>query len=400
MSRLSVVKNVSDFYSVFGQIVLLLLIQVGGLGVMAVATLVFLAMRKKISYGERLMMQHALSADTNEGVVRAMRRLVAVTFIIEGAGFIALLPEMIGAFGAGGIFRALFVSVSAFCNAGIQNLGGEGMPVFSKSVSVLLSISFCAVLGGLGFAAIVDILFKKFRYRKFSLHTRLVLTVTGLLLLFGTAVVLGCEYRNPATLGGMGFGGKLLNAFFLATNAQSTAGFDTVRIGDLTDASRFVLIFLSAVGASPGSTGGGIKTATLAILVICAFSGSGADGTVSYGKRKISRETILRAVGVACFSLALMFVGTLALLLTESGNTQIQSLYNLENILLETTSAWTTAGLSTGMTPYLSAGGKLLLIVLMFVGRMGPITLMMAFGRNANGNGPRIDYADAHILIG
>lgn len=392
------VVNTAAYYSVFGQAVILLLIQIGGLGIMAAATIVFLALRKKISYNERLMMQHALAAETNEGVVKAMRRLLCTALAVEGIGFAAMLPEMIIRFGAGGIFKALFVSVSAFCNAGLQNLDGAGLTPFAASVSVLLSIAFAAILGGLGFAVVADILSKKFKYSKFSLNTKIVLVTTGILLPFGTLFFLASEYGN--TMSGMTFGEKLLNAFFLAANAQATAGFNAIEVGRLTAPSKFVVLFLSAVGAGPGSTGGGIKTTTLAVLVVCAFSRPRADGAPVVGKRGIGRETVRRAVGAACFSLALMFVGTLLLLLTESGNAQIQSLYGLENILLETTSAWSTSGLSAGITPGLTAGGKLVLIALMFAGRIGPITLAMAFGRNAGRADAKIGYADANIMIG
>ncbi len=400
--------DIASGFTIFGQCIIILLMQTGGLGFMAMATLVFLAIRKRITLRERMAIQDSLNQETHQGVIRMTKKIFIGTFIIEGAGFLLLLPFFIINFGAIGAFKALFTAVSAFCNCGLDNLGDTAAGAFSSlsgfgggeyygRVVVLLSICFLIVLGGLGFAVITDVIEKK-RFRKFRLHTKLALAVTGILLASGVIVYMAAEYNNPDTLGGMSFFDKLLNSFALAVFPR-TSGFSAVATDKLTPASTLFSMFLMFIGASPASTGGGIKTTTAAILLIGAWYGFRDGGETTAGGRTITRRAILKSLAVFLFALLLVLLVTMVIMATESGSQVAEGgLYSLENLLFEAVSAFSTTGLSRGVTPLLSAAGKYLIMLLMFCGRLGPLTIGLMFIKS--GKPQLLKYPDAYIMIG
>ncbi|MDR3318303.1 MAG: Trk family potassium uptake protein [Clostridiales bacterium] len=398
------VYDTGAFFNIFGQIVILLLIQIGGLGVMAVATLVFTLIRKKISYSERLMLQQTLSSDAAGGVVKMTRYLLACSAIIEGAGFVLLLPGFIIEYGAAGIFKALFTAVSSFCNAGIDVCGasvtgGFSISPLAGSVSVLLSMSFLVILGGLGFTVILDVVRRRTRFKKYALHTKLVLIAAAVLLAAGTLFFLVAEYDNPDTLGGMNFGQKLLNAFFLAVTPR-TAGFSVFPPDSLTAISRFFTMFLMIIGGSPASTAGGVRTTTIVILLFIIVSAARDKRSVIIAKRRINFRTAMRAVSMLFFAVALIVIGTLVLFAVEAGNPDMAKYYSLEHIIYEVIAALSTAGLTLGITPHLSAVSKLTLALLMFVGKLGPLTLGLLFASKTGGIKPIVLYPDANVIVG
>ncbi len=270
------VRSTAVDFSAFGQVVLLLLIQVGGLGIMTLATLVFMLIGKRITLRDRVALQEALGQDHIKGIVRLVRNIVIMTAVIECAGAVLLLPFFCVKNGAIGIWQAVFVSVSAFCNAGFDILGTASSPYaslteFNGNAGVLLTVGALIILGGLGFTVINDILNNKFRFGRYSLHTKIVLVATLILILFGTLFFICSEYLSAA-YDGLNFGQKLLNSIFQSVTAR-TAGFNAIDQNSMSQPGIILTCILMFIGASPGGTGGGIKTTTFAVIVLMAFAG-------------------------------------------------------------------------------------------------------------------------------
>ncbi|MDR2202026.1 MAG: Trk family potassium uptake protein [Clostridiales bacterium] len=391
---------VGFYFTGFGQAVLLLLVQIGGLGFMTVTTLVLMLMRKKILFRDRLAIGAALNESGNKGILRLTRKIVLMTLITEFAGMLALIAPFCGRNGAVGVWQAAFTSVSAFCNAGFDIFARSandfsGLNAYIDDVTVSLTIAFLIIAGGLGFAVISDVFKNKFRFKRFSFHTKLVLTVTGILLVAGWAFIFGVEYSNPATLGGHSAGVKLLSSFFQSVSCR-TAGFSTVNQSDLRSASKFLCDILMFIGASPGSTGGGIKTTTFAVLVMTLVSGLKGRGGVAIGKHSVNQKTVYKSISVTAASLILVSALATLLLLTEK-NYVPASLLSFENVLHDSFSAFSTVGLTTNIIPYLSPIGKLFVAVVMFCGRVGLIPVAAAFSGTG---GDLIRYPEAVIPVG
>ena len=403
VTGLTVIDTTFSF-TAFGHVVIILLIQTGGLGVMGIATLVFFAIRKKITLTDRLAMQQAVGDVPSSKVVGYIRNMVITTVCIEAIGAIALMPALVSKFGASGIFKAVFISVSSFCNAGFDILGGTNNPMGSltgyfDNVSVMLSVSFLIVLGGIGFWVIIDVLSFRKKHR-LMLHTKIVLIATAVILILSTLFFLTAEWNN--TLADMNFGQKLLNAFFMAVTPR-TAGYYSVNVSQMTLFSRFFTVLLMFIGASPASTGGGIKITTAVILLFMIFSGLKNQNRIVLDKRYISSRIIMRAVAVAVIFILIAITVTIGLMITESTNGALKTagLYSLENLLFETVSGLCTVGLTLNTTPLLSAGGKILIMLAMFLGRVGPLSIGLIFLKKINSNiEEKIRYPEAMIIIG
>lgn len=387
------VRSTAVDFSAFGQVVLLLLIQVGGLGIMTLATLVFMLIGKRITLRDRVALQEALGQDHIKGIVRLVRNIVIMTAVIECAGAVLLLPFFCVKNGAIGIWQAVFVSVSAFCNAGFDILGTASSPYaslteFNGNAGVLLTVGALIILGGLGFTVINDILNNKFRFGRYSLHTKIVLVATLILILFGTLFFICSEYLSAA-YDGLNFGQKLLNSIFQSVTAR-TAGFNAIDQNSMSQPGIILTCILMFIGASPGGTGGGIKTTTFAVIVLMAFAGLRNREEITVGKCNIKIKTGFRAVTIATMSIILILVGALVISAT---NGQL----DVNLIAFETISAFATVGLSMGICPALSVGAKFMLILIMFVGRLGPLSIGMIFSKRDTLN---IKYPSANIMIG
>lgn len=388
-----VVVDTGTYFSRFGQIVILLLIQIGGLGFMTMGTMIAFLAGKKISLKNRLLMQKALGYNSLAGVIRLVRRILLGTFIVEMIGAVFLSFTFIPVYGVGkGIFFSLFHSVSAFCNAGFDLIGnGVSLIPFQGNPIVVLTICMLVVVGGLGFTAIFDILEKR-KFKKLSLNTKIVLSTTAILLILGFVAVLVFEWGNKATLGSMNLSGRILAALFHSVTPR-TAGFNTLVLTDLSMSVVFVTIMLMFVGGSPSSTAGGIKTTTLATLVISVRSiVKGREDSNAF-HRKLPMEAIKNATAVFSISMALVVLVTLFLTVTEPN-------HSLMEILFETVSAFATVGLSLGITPELSVLGKLIVALTMFAGRIGPITLVLALTGAKESTRTLYHYPEDKITIG
>ena len=393
-----IVVDTAVYFSLFGQIVILILIQIGGLGFITLTALVFLIMGKKITYERRVTIQESLNQDKVQGVVKLVKNIIQLVFIVEFIGFLCLAPSMVSIYGWGdGLFKALFLSISAFCNAGFDILGTSttqfaSLAPFAQSALILLPIMFLIVIGGIGFIVIFDI-GKRFKGQKLSLHTKVVLSVTAILI-FGSALLFGIlEWNNPNTIGNMSFGNKIVNILFQSITPR-TAGFTTFDQAGMTQASLFLTNALMFIGGSPASTAGGIKTTTLVVLLIAIFKSENANGNIAFFKKKVSTKMVKKSLRVIVLALILVIMSTFMLCAFEGGNVTIsQALY-------ESISAISTVGLSLGITPILSAGSKIVLVFLMFVGRVGAMTLTLALANRKHNINDDIEYPDSKILIG
>jgi trk system potassium uptake protein TrkH len=357
---------------------------------MTAATIVFILLGKKITLRERLVIQEALNQLSLQGVVRLVYIIVFMTLAIEVVGVLILSFRFIPLYGfATGIFYAAFHAVSAFCNAGFDLIGGyRSLTPFALDFFVSGTVAILFILGGLGFTVLLEV-YQRRRVARLTLHAKMVLSITLILLATGTLVVLALEYNNPNTLGQFGFWGKLLNAFFTAATPR-TAGFNTIPTDGLIQPTLFFLLALMFIGASPGSTGGGIKTTTFGSLLITVFSTVHGDEEPVLFKRRLPVEIVNKALTVVFISFLLVFFATLALSLTEQRP--------LMDVFFEAVSAFGTVGLSTGITPQLSQLGRIVVILTMFAGRVGPLTLVFAFAQRAHKR--PVHYTSERILIG
>ena len=384
-------------FSLFGQIVLLLLIQVGGLGFMVFATLIMSMLGHRISLRERLLIRESMNVSSLSGLVQLtwIYGLMALSIELLGAGLLSI--RMIPLYGPGkGLWYALFHAVSAFCNAGFDLFGHfASLTGFAQDPLVLLAISLMIVLGGLGFSVILETLRAREGFRGLSLHTRIVLISTGVLLAAGTLFYLLAEGQNPGTLNGetAGFGAKLLNAFFQSVTMR-TAGFNSVNLLSMNDGSKLFSCLLMLIGASPASTGGGIKTTTVAAVVLLVISVIKGENEVNLSGRRLSGELTHRALAVTAIALAMLFSGTLLIVLFEGGR------FSLADILFETSSAVATVGVSAIGSPHLTLASRIVLLPMMFLGRVGPLTLAAALANRQGSSKTHIKYPEEQIMIG
>ena len=390
--------DTASHWSYFGKTVIICLIQIGGLGFMSFATLFALILGKRVSLKERLILQEAVNATYISGIVKLVKYILSFTFAIEGIGALILLTQFVPEYGLKkGIYYSLFHAISAFCNAGFDLIGDSLLPYQNNAV-VILTISILVIIGSLGFAVLLD-LFNASQSTRFYTHTKFVLTLTAIFLISGTVFIFIMEYNNPETLGSMGVGGKLLNAFFASVSAR-TAGFYSVPLMDLTTGSIFLYFILMFIGGSPGSTAGGVKTTTVGLICLTVISGLRGKEDTELFKRRISKDVIYKAFSILFLSIMIVITITMLLSNTESDTLVNGQLIPLENLIFEAISAFGTVGVTLGITPYLSFAGKLLIILTMYIGRVGPITLVMAITRQKKKNAGNIKYPEAKILIG
>jgi trk system potassium uptake protein TrkH len=383
-----IVVNTKEYFSTFGHFVILVLIQFGGLGIMTMATMVVLAIGKRISLKEKLLMQEALNTSNIKGLTRLVLLIVKTTLIIEGIAALILTFRFIPDFGMpNALGMGIFHAVSAFCNAGFD-IFGDSLVRFVNDPIVNLIITTLIILGGIGFSVMMDVYYSR-RKKNFSLHTKIVLTATLVLLVFGSIVFFALEYSNPDTIGELSISGKAWASYFLSVTPR-TAGFNTVETGSLTTATLFITITLMFVGASSGGTGGGVKTTTFGAILINVFATiTNKEDTNIYG-RKLPKEVISKAFTIVFIAMMWIVLVTIILSITE----------NMEfiDILFETVSAFGTVGLSTGITGSLSSIGKVMIIITMFIGRLGPMTLAVAFSRQAMRQ--IVKYPEEQIVVG
>lgn len=388
--------NIGQTFSVFGQIVLLLLIQFGGLGIVTFTTMVLWMFRRRITLSDRMLIQSAYNLDTLSGLVRLTIRILKVTLCLEGMGAVGYAFVFIPEFGLKGIWYSVFHAVSAFCNAGIDLLGGNSFCGYRGNVIVNLTTVFLIIVSGLGFPVYWEVARvagphrKKGPYpRKMNLQAKIVLAATLTLVLAGTALTLLFEYDNPDTLGLLSWPEKGLAALFQSVTLR-TAGFATIPQENFRPASCLVYLVFMFIGGSPAGTAGGVKTVTIVMLIASMLANIKGKKDVTVMNRKIADETIRRCVAIVTFSFSVLVVLTVALLAVQRSG--------FLDTLYEMTSAIATVGLSRGLTGALYPAGKLIVTLTMYLGRIGPITLALVF--NSRTPADNISYADSKVIIG
>ncbi len=389
-----VVVDTGTYWNTFGQVVILILIQMGGLGFMTMASTLAILAGRRISLKERIVMQESMGSVSLSGVVRITKYAVIMTFIFEAIGAFILSFRFIPMYGqAKGIYYSIFHSISAFCNAGFDIMGnGKSLTEFVSDPLVSLTISFLIIFGGLGFVVILELLRFK-RPRKWSLNTKLVVYTTLSLLLFGFIFFFSTEFYNPKTLGNLDFGGKLLGSFFGSVTPR-TAGFNTVDTASLMPATMMMTMVLMFIGGSPSSTAGGVKTTTVSVLIITILSIlKGKSDTEALGRR-IARETVNKAIAILGIGITVMVSAITLLSITEAGASFFE-------ICFESISALGTVGLSVGLSAKLTMVGKLVLSITMFLGRVGALTMLFAATSKLKRNQMvTIKYAEEKVVVG
>ena len=368
-------------WSVFGQVVILLLIQIGGLGVVTIISAVMILFHKRMGIGDRLLLQDAFNLNSLSGIVRFVKRVILGTFLVEGMGAVLYMTVFLPEFGWKGIWISVFTSISAFCNAGIDIIGENSLCDYATNPMINLVTGLLIILSGIGYIVWWDVLQnirksagkRRKIFKNLTLHSKIAISTSLILVFGGGLMIFLLEYHNPLTIGGLSLFDKIQVSLFQSVTTR-TAGFATVPQQDLTNASSLLCLLLMFIGGSPVGTAGGIKTVTVAVLAVSALATIQNKNEVTLFHRNISKQAVNKAVAVTAMSFGIMFVSTLLL----SAVTNADAL----DILYETVSATATVGLTRDLTPSLNVAGKAIIIATMYLGRVGPISLALALNSN------------------
>lgn len=368
-------------WTLFGQVIIALLAQIGGLGVITFTTIFLIILRKKIGLKERLLIQAAYNLDTIQGLVILIKKIIKGTLAVEGVGALLYMTVFVPEYGAIGIWKSMFNAVSAFCNAGMDVLGESSLQQYVANPIVNFTTMSLIILGGLGFPVWWNVI-EVFRYdhseytclkdsvHHLRLHSKVVLAITGGLIVGGAAIILALEYNNETTLGALPFWQKLQAALFQSVTTR-TAGFFTISQSSLRTPTAFVCCLLMFIGGSPSGTAGGIKTTTFAILTMTVISIIRGRNDTEMFERKVSGAVVRRALAIFMVSLTVMLLSVIALAVVQPAP--------FIDCFYEAVSAIATVGLSRDLTPFLTPTGKIIIIITMYIGRIGPISLALFF---------------------
>lgn len=392
-----VVVDTATHWNLFGQIVIIILIQVGGLGFMTVTTLFALITKKRINLKERLLIQEALNQIDLSGLVKLTRYVLLMTFIIEGIGALTLSTVFIPEFGlVKGLWFSIFHAISAFCNAGFDLMGTVSGPFTSltryvNNITISITISLLIILGGIGFPVILDVVKNK-KLSKLNIHSKVVLLTTTVLIITGMVFMFFIEYSNSKTLGDLSLKGKILSSLFQSVTPR-TAGFNTIDLTAMNQGSMFIMIILMFIGASPCSTGGGIKTTTVATIILSVRSFIFAKEDIEVFERRVGLGAVRKSVGIFFIGISVVVIGILLINLTQDSFDLIESAF-------EVVSAFATVGSSIGGSPNLNMFGKIVIMMYMFMGRVGFLTIFIALLSKNNVKKQVIRFPEGKIIVG
>ena len=385
-----VVQDTGSYWSIFGQAVILALIQIGGLGVVTVAVSVFMLSGRKISLMQRSTMQDAISAPKVGGIVRLTKFILRGTFLIEALGAVLLFPVFCRDFGIKGIWMSVFHSISAFCNAGFDILGTTdhtfvSLTGYSRNIWLNIVIMLLIILGGIGFLTWEDFYTNKFKFKRYRMQSKVILITTAILIIAPAVFFFACDFGNlPA-------GKRLLASVFQSVTTR-TAGFNTEDLSLMTEAGKAVMILLMLIGGSPSSTAGGMKTTTFALLLLNVLATFQSRDDVTAFGRRIDVGVIKNAATIAMMYFILFFAGGMTISVYEG--------LPLSSCLFEAASAVGTVGLSRGLTAVLNTPAKWIVIFTMYLGRIGPLTLGAAVVSRAQKRTKDVHLAEENIMIG
>lgn len=391
-----VVVDTSLHWSVFGKTVIIILIQIGGLGFMSISAAIAIIFRKKINLRQRVLIKEALNQNQLSGSVRLIINVIKFTFVIEIIGSMILATVFIPQFGiVKGIGYSIFHSISAFCNAGFD-LMGKTSGAYSSLISyynnpiVVFTICALIILGGIGFGVMVCVGSKR-KFRSYDLTSKLAIITTAILIVIGTALIFFGEYKNPGTIGNMNSWDKFEVSFFQSVTTR-TAGFGTLDFSKLRESTLFIMIILMFIGASPASTGGGIKTTTLAVIAMAVRAFIKQQDEITVFKKRINKYIFRKALGVFVIAIITVVIGTYLINVTQGKQ------FNLLASAFEVSSAFATVGLSVAGSSNLNLFGKILIIFLMFAGRVGSLTVFTMLLHEPEQD--NIRYPEANVLVG
>lgn len=390
VTGLTVVDTLGYFTS-FGHVILLLLIQIGGLGFMTMTTFLFIIMRRQLSLRNRIILKEALGEESPVSAQKVMWSAVKYTFAIEGVGAILLATRFVPRFGLGkGVWYGVFHSVSAFCNAGFDLMGAEGSLQFYVGDPIVnVTIILLIILGGTGFAVIHNVLAYR-KHRRLMMQTKIVLVATGFLIIAGAVLFFTFEYNNPATMGNLSVGDKMWAALFQSVTCR-TAGFFSMDQAGMQDASKLLSCILMFIGAAPGGTAGGIKVTTIMVILLTIRALVQGKEDVEAFQRRIEISTVRRALCLFIFALGVLMLAILTTSIAENGISMIDLAYEL-------CSALGTVGLTNGVTASAGMLTKVVLCIFMYFGRVGLMTLVVSLGREERRTIVR--YPSGNIMIG
>lgn len=390
-----VVVETGIYWSLFGKIVIITLIQIGGLGFMTMAVLLSIIVRRSLSPRDRVLVAASYGITDFGGINLLVKRILLGTLCIEGVGAVLLSLRFIPEFGfAKGLGYGAFHSISAFCNAGFDILGnGDSISAYSDDPVLCLTIMLLIILGGIGFPVWNELVGRK-KGQKFSVYTKFILILTAVYILGGAFFVALLEWNNPETLGAMSFGERLLNCFFESVTWR-TAGFITFDNAPMSDGTKLLGCFIMFSGGASASTAGGVKIATIGIIVLASYTVAVGRSDINFMRRRIPHETVLQALALVVIQLILTVTATL-ICINACGGMGISA----TDLLYEVVSAGATVGISAGLTPLLPAVAKITLIFMMYFGRVGILTVTFSLLGKSGGNRSSIRYPDANILIG
>ncbi|MBU9723852.1 MULTISPECIES: TrkH family potassium uptake protein [Bacillaceae] len=382
-----VVVDTGHDFTVFGQVIIMILIKIGGLGLMTFAIMTVLLLGKRIGIRERLLIQESLNQHSIGGVVRLVKILFIFSIAMELIAAVFLSVRWIPEHGWGfGIYTSIFHAISTFNNAGFS-LWSDSLSGYVGDPIINIIITILFIIGGIGFTVVYDVMTTR-KFRLLALHTKIMLVGTLFLNILAMFVIFTLEYSNPMTLGGLTTGEQLFAAYFQAVTPR-TAGFNTIEIGDMTPGSIVFTLLLMFIGAGSASTGSGIKLTTFLVIIFAVISYLRGNQETIIFRRKINDDIIHRALAISFISLTIVFASVLSLSITEKAP--------FIHIVFEAFSAFGTVGLSMGLTDDLSFIGKQIIITLMFIGRIGPLTLAFALAKSSK---PSVSYPKGDVFTG
>lgn len=394
---------VAEQYTVFGQVVMMFLMQIGGLGFMTLVVLFVISTGHKLKMSERGLMLESLNLNTPTKIGSTLKRILKYVVAIEGLGFLLFATQFVPEFGwAKGLFVSLFTTISGFCNAGFDNIGPINLQGHVHNPVVNFTTTGLIIMGGIGYLVWFDVAgkckalwkreigFSKF-FHSMALHTKLALLMTSILLFGGTLVFLILEYNNPLTIGTFNLFDKVMASFFQSTTLR-TAGFSTINGGLAYPSSQLVMIALMFIGGSPGGTAGGVKTTSIAVIVLSIYSQLVGLEQTSAFKKNIAKEAVLKSLAVVGISITFLFVAVFVCTIFEP--------FSLMELVYECVSALATVGLSLNITPLLTPVGKIVMIVLMYSGRVGVMSIGVSLSKKQSIVKNDIRYPHENVLIG
>ena len=392
------VVDTATHWSTFGHTVILTLIQIGGIGFMTIAILLSLLIKRTITPKERMLIAMSYNLDSYDSTMQIFKRVAIGTFIFEFIGATVLATRFIPDFGVtNGIYKSIFHSVSAFCNAGFdiigtgnENIGGLSYYIADPVINITLALLI--IIGGIGFLVWSDLINLVTKKKRLSVYSKFVLVITSILLIAGAVFFAVFEWSNPDTLGILDSIPQKITACFFQSSTWRTAGFATISNGDFTSSSQLLGIILMFIGGASGSTAGGIKVATIGVLLFTVWCTAIGKKRAVFKGRTISEASFTRAVTVICVQIFAIIVGVILINICEG--------MDIMSVLYEVTSAISTVGLTMGITSSLSAISKITVMFLMFFGRLGILTVTLAVMNNQSGAEPNITYPEAKMLIG